>query len=132
MQNDPDNPFLEPAIHAALMKILSALYESKLVEHVSLDDVLNLFGVENEDPEGSGVIFAFDDPGWVHAYNNFKDNGDAPMFMTIDEDELEQAIAEGNLDETLEEHKDNYNKGLNPEDDLENWEPPTSDPNKSH
>ena len=131
MQNDPNNPFLEPAIHAALMKILSALYESKLVEYVVLDDVLALFGVESDDPEGSGIVFTFDDPGWIQAYNSFKESGESPTFMTIDEDELEEAIAEGMLDDAIE-ITNTQNTGLNPEDDLENWEPPQSDPKKSH
>lgn len=61
--------FPNPTIRDAVMKILSAIYESGLVDEVNVGHVLQIFGVEL-DPESP--ILSFNDPGWVQDYLRFQ------------------------------------------------------------
>jgi len=65
---------LEPTVRVAILRILSALYESGMVDEVALGDVLRLFGVPDDFPNNSVVSgFSFDDPDWLAEYERFKD-----------------------------------------------------------
>jgi len=64
---------LEPTVRIAILRILSALYESGMVEEVALGDVLRLFGVPDNFPGDKTTGFLFDDPDWITEYLAFKD-----------------------------------------------------------
>jgi len=75
---------LEPAVRTALMKILSAIYETGMVDAVQLGDVLRLFGV----PKGAGdeAAFSFHDESWVEAYVEFKEQIGEDPYMLLEEE----------------------------------------------
>lgn len=60
---------LEPIVRDAVMKILSAVYETGFVEEVNLGVVYALFGVNVEGEEDTIVDFSSDD--WVRDYVKF-------------------------------------------------------------
>jgi hypothetical protein len=61
----------EPVVRHTLMSILASLYESGMVNEVSMKDVLRLLGALNLD-EIDDVVFSFDDPTWVAAYIDYR------------------------------------------------------------
>jgi len=76
---------LEPTVHHAIMKILSAIYETRMVDTVDMADVLRLFGVPG-DPDRVSV-FSFNDPDWVRAYANFLADPENQIDETSDDEE---------------------------------------------
>jgi len=85
---------LEPAIRNALMLILSAIYESGLVEEVDLRDVVRLFGVT--DTGNVTSRFSFNESDWLEAYRDFNehrklnDSQIASIDLSALQDELNQ------------------------------------------
>ena len=67
----------------ALMTILAAVYETGMVEEVSLGDVMRIFGVT--DTRDSESKFSFRDAGWITAYTDFKLNNSKKLKDCIDE-----------------------------------------------
>ena len=104
MDND-----LEPAVHFALMQILSAVYESGIVDYVALGDVLRLLGAQPDEDENEAVVFSFDDPGWLRAYTDFKNNAVVPEVVIFDDgeeitlDELNELAEDLGIEDMIEE-----------------------------
>lgn len=83
---------LEPIVHDAVMKILSAIYESGLVEKVDLSVVYELFGVKED---ADDTVVDFSDPSWIEDYMRYKGgiNDDAEMHViNIDGSELNDEV----------------------------------------
>ena len=76
---------LEPVVHFALMQILATLFETGLVSHVALGDVLRLFGAAPDETQ-EPIVFSFDDPGWLQAYQDFRSNNIVPEIIAFDDD----------------------------------------------
>ena len=77
---------LEPTLRTAIMRVLSAMYESQLIESVSVNAVLGLFGVSPVSEE-QNIVLHFSDPSWVKEYENFNDISDQKFSaMFIDEE----------------------------------------------
>jgi len=76
---------LEPTVHHAIMKILSAIYETGMVDTVDMSDVLRLFGVPG-DPD-QVTVFSFNDPDWITAYDNFLEDPETPISEKSNTDE---------------------------------------------
>lgn len=76
---------LEPTVHHAIMKILAAIYETRMVDTVDMSDVLRLFGVPVDTDQVS--VFSFNDPEWVTAYHNFLIDSEDPIIEESNTDE---------------------------------------------
>ena len=97
---------LDDVVRHTLMKILSAIYESELVDRVDLGMVLQLFGITNDQDED--LILNFSDEEWIEEYTNFITGQNNITVFHLDElySESVEDIGKAIIEKLFEESED--------------------------